>query len=97
MLLGLGTLVVLTQPIAQVVYRNIGEKYGVEYSEDEIRNRFQRAYEQPWTQSVLRWELRRDAKPNYISQFLWASGVKPEDANPAWVARMAGGEHEKLL
>ncbi|KAK9157393.1 hypothetical protein Scep_003967 [Stephania cephalantha] len=49
-----GTLVVPAQPMAQI-YRKIGEKYGVEYSEDEILYRFRRAYGQPWGQSRLRY------------------------------------------
>lgn len=36
------------------IYREIGEKYGVEYSEDEILKRYRRAYEQPWVRSRLR-------------------------------------------
>ncbi|KAK9123283.1 hypothetical protein Sjap_012885 [Stephania japonica] len=49
-----GTLVVPAQPMAQI-YRKIGEKYGVEYSEDEILNRFRWAYGQPWGKSRLRY------------------------------------------
>ncbi|GAB2295598.1 hypothetical protein Dimus_029757 [Dionaea muscipula] len=49
-----GTLVVPSQPTAQI-YRQIGEKYGVEYSEDEILRRYRRAYEQPWGRSRLRY------------------------------------------
>ncbi|KAL2464605.1 Haloacid dehalogenase-like hydrolase (HAD) superfamily protein [Forsythia ovata] len=49
-----GTLVVPSQPMAQI-YRQLGEKYGVEYSEDEILNRYRRAYEQPWGRSRLRY------------------------------------------
>ncbi|CAM8928421.1 unnamed protein product [Rhodiola kirilowii] len=49
-----GTLVVPSQPMAQV-YREIGEKYGVNYSENEILNRYRRAYEQPWGKSSLRY------------------------------------------
>lgn len=49
-----GTLVVPSQPMAQI-YRQIGEKYGVEYSEAEILNRYRRAYEQPWSRSRLRY------------------------------------------
>ncbi|CAH9062528.1 unnamed protein product [Cuscuta europaea] len=49
-----GTLVVPSQPMAQI-YRQIGEKYGVDYSEDEILNRYRRAYEQPWCRSRLRY------------------------------------------
>ncbi|KAG6769110.1 hypothetical protein POTOM_024726 [Populus tomentosa] len=36
------------------IYRQIGEKYGVEYSEDEILNRYRWAYGQPWGRSRLR-------------------------------------------
>ena len=49
-----GTLVVPSQPMAQI-YREIGEKYGVEYSENEILNRYRRAYEKPWGRSRLRY------------------------------------------
>ncbi|GJN07852.1 hypothetical protein PR202_ga25720 [Eleusine coracana subsp. coracana] len=49
-----GTLVVPAQPTAQV-YKSIGEKYGVKYSEDEILMRYRRAYEQPWGGSRLRY------------------------------------------
>ncbi|KAK2970492.1 hypothetical protein RJ640_023675 [Escallonia rubra] len=49
-----GTLVVPSQPMAQI-YREIGEKYGVQYSEGEILNRYRRAYEQPWGKSRLRF------------------------------------------
>ncbi|MQL72397.1 hypothetical protein Taro_004769 [Colocasia esculenta] len=49
-----GTLLVPSQPTAQI-YRKIGEKYGVEYSEDEILNRYRWAYEQPWGHSRLRY------------------------------------------
>ncbi|KAL7169935.1 hypothetical protein ACSBR2_034894 [Camellia fascicularis] len=37
------------------IYRQIGEKYGVEYSEAQILNRYRRAYEQPWGRSRLRY------------------------------------------
>ncbi|OVA04025.1 HAD hydrolase [Macleaya cordata] len=49
-----GTLVVPAQPMAQI-YREIGEKYGVEYSEAEILNRYRWAYGQPWGRSRLRY------------------------------------------
>ncbi|KAG5055065.1 hypothetical protein AAZX31_03G114200 [Glycine max] len=49
-----GTLVLPSQPMAQI-YRKIGEKYGVEYSEDEILFRYRRAYGQPWGKSRLRY------------------------------------------
>ncbi|KAL9267053.1 Haloacid dehalogenase-like hydrolase domain-containing protein, partial [Drosera capensis] len=40
------------------IYRQLGEKYGVEYSEDEILQRYRRAYEQPWGRSRLRtWNI----------------------------------------
>ncbi|KAJ8423193.1 hypothetical protein Cgig2_023384 [Carnegiea gigantea] len=48
-----GTLLVPAQSTAQI-YRQIGEKYGVKYSEDEILSRYRRAYEQPWGRSRLR-------------------------------------------
>jgi hypothetical protein len=37
------------------VYKSIGEKYGVKYSEDEILMRYRRAYEKPWGGSRLRY------------------------------------------
>ncbi|WOL04048.1 N-acylneuraminate-9-phosphatase [Canna indica] len=49
-----GTLVVPSQPMAQI-YRQIGEKYGVKYSEDEILYRYRWAYQQPWGRSRLRY------------------------------------------
>lgn len=39
------------------IYRQIGEKYGVEYSEDEILSRYRIAYGQPWGRSRLRYSL----------------------------------------
>nr|DAD42733.1 TPA_asm: hypothetical protein HUJ06_000963 [Nelumbo nucifera] len=51
-----GTLLVPSQPTAQI-YRQIGEKYGVQYSEDEILNRYRWAYGQPWGRSRLRFAL----------------------------------------
>jgi hypothetical protein len=36
------------------IYRQMGEKYGVEYSEDEILRRYRWAYGQPWGRSRLR-------------------------------------------
>ncbi|KAG8064983.1 hypothetical protein GUJ93_ZPchr0004g38522 [Zizania palustris] len=42
-----GTLLAPTEPMAQV-YRTIGKKYGVKYSEDEILMRYRWAYAQPW-------------------------------------------------
>ncbi|KAF0899055.1 hypothetical protein E2562_012908 [Oryza meyeriana var. granulata] len=47
-----GTLLAPTKPMAQV-YRPIGEKYGVKYSEDKILMRYKRAYAQPWGRSRL--------------------------------------------
>uniref|UniRef100_A0A803MJA1 Haloacid dehalogenase-like hydrolase domain-containing protein 3 n=1 Tax=Chenopodium quinoa TaxID=63459 RepID=A0A803MJA1_CHEQI len=49
-----GTLLVPAQPTAQI-YRQMGEKYGVKYSEDEILNRYRWAYGQPWGRSRLRY------------------------------------------
>nr|AFK47740.1 unknown [Medicago truncatula] len=49
-----GTLVLPSQPMAQI-YRTIGEKYGVNYSEEEILYRYRRAYSQPWGKSRLRY------------------------------------------
>ncbi|XP_028766687.1 haloacid dehalogenase-like hydrolase domain-containing protein 3 [Neltuma alba] len=63
-----GTLVVPSQPMAEI-YRKIGEKYGVEYSEDEILHRYRRAYGQPWGRSRLRYV--NDGRPfwQYIVSF----------------------------
>lgn len=63
-----GTLLVPSQPMAQI-YRKIGEKYGVEYSETEILNRYRRAYAQPWGRSRLRYV--NDGRPfwQYIVSF----------------------------
>ncbi|BAT78494.1 hypothetical protein VIGAN_02117800, partial [Vigna angularis var. angularis] len=41
------------------IYRTIVEKYGVEYSEDEILFRYRRAYGQPWGKSRLRDKRHR--------------------------------------
>lgn len=55
-----GTLVLPSQPAAQI-YRNIGLKYGVSYSEDEILSRYRWAYQQPWPNTRLRF--MDDARP----------------------------------
>ncbi|PKI50862.1 haloacid dehalogenase-like hydrolase domain-containing protein 3 [Punica granatum] len=70
-----GTLVVPSQPMAQI-YRQIGEKYGVEYSEDEILNRYRRAYEQPWGRSRLRYV--NDGRPFW--QFIVSSSTGCSDS-----------------
>uniref|UniRef100_A0A0D6R403 Haloacid dehalogenase-like hydrolase domain-containing protein 3 n=1 Tax=Araucaria cunninghamii TaxID=56994 RepID=A0A0D6R403_ARACU len=49
-----GTLLAPSQPAAQI-YRDIGLKYGVSYSEDEILRRYRWAYQQPWVNSSLRF------------------------------------------
>ncbi|KAL2649741.1 hypothetical protein R1flu_017869 [Riccia fluitans] len=49
-----GTLLIPSQPAAKV-YREIGLKYGVTYSEEEILARYRWAYSQPWSQSRLRY------------------------------------------
>lgn len=63
-----GTLLVPSRPMAQI-YREIGEKYGVKYSEAEILNRYRRAYAQPWGGSRLRYV--NDGRPfwQYIVSF----------------------------
>ncbi|KAJ0977509.1 hypothetical protein J5N97_012983 [Dioscorea zingiberensis] len=53
-----GTLLVPSQPMAQI-YRKIGEKYGVKYSENEILDRYRWAYEQPWGRSRIREKQSR--------------------------------------
>ncbi|CAA3018765.1 haloacid dehalogenase-like hydrolase domain-containing 3 [Olea europaea subsp. europaea] len=70
-----GTLVVPSQPMAQI-YRQIGEKYGVEYSEDEILNRYRRAYEQPWGLSRLRYV--NDGRPFW--QYIVSSSTGCSDS-----------------
>ncbi|KAK8593611.1 hypothetical protein V6N13_042820 [Hibiscus sabdariffa] len=49
-----GTLLAPSQPMAQI-YREMGKKYGVEFSEAEILSRYRRAYAQPWGRSRLRY------------------------------------------
>ena len=39
------------------IYKEIGQKYGVKYSENEILHRYRWAYEQPWRRSSLRSNL----------------------------------------
>ncbi|KAJ8760147.1 hypothetical protein K2173_011003 [Erythroxylum novogranatense] len=70
-----GTLVVPSQPMAQI-YRQIGEKYGVQYSENEILNRYRRAYEQPWGRSRLRYV--NDGKPFW--QYIVSSSTGCSDS-----------------
>lgn len=70
-----GTLVLPSQPMAQI-YRQIGEKYGVEYSETEILNRYRRAYEQPWGRSRLRYV--NDGRPFW--QFIVSSSTGCSDS-----------------
>ncbi|KAL3841293.1 hypothetical protein ACJIZ3_025884 [Penstemon smallii] len=70
-----GTLVVPSQPMAQV-YRQIGEKYGVEYSENEILNRYRWAYEQPWGRSRLRYV--NDGRPFW--QYIVSSSTGCSDS-----------------
>ncbi|GFY98153.1 haloacid dehalogenase-like hydrolase (HAD) superfamily protein [Actinidia rufa] len=82
-----GTLVVPSQPMAQapllslslspeLIYRQIGEKYGVEYSEAEILNRYRRAYEQPWGRSRLRYV--NDGRPFW--QYIVSSSTGCSDS-----------------
>lgn len=70
-----GTLVVPSQPMAQI-YREIGEKYGVEFSEDEILSRYRRAYEQPWGKSRLRYV--NDGRPFW--QYIVSSSTGCSDS-----------------
>uniref|UniRef100_A0A9I9CXE9 Haloacid dehalogenase-like hydrolase domain-containing protein 3 n=1 Tax=Cucumis melo TaxID=3656 RepID=A0A9I9CXE9_CUCME len=77
-----GTLVVPSQPMAQI-YREIGEKYGVNYSEGEILNRYRRAYEKPWGRSRLRstfFDFRyvNDGKPFW--QYIVSSSTGCSDS-----------------
>ncbi|KAJ6852499.1 rhythmically expressed protein isoform X1 [Iris pallida] len=69
-----GTLVVPSQPMAQI-YKTIGEKYGVEYSEKEILDRYRWAYEQPWGRSRLRYV--DDGRPFW--QFIVSSSTGCSD------------------
>ncbi|CAI5469783.1 unnamed protein product [Closterium sp. Yama58-4] len=55
-----GTLVEPSEPVTKV-YADLGRKYGVKYSEDEILQRYRHAYIQPWRKSILRYE--DDARP----------------------------------
>ncbi|XP_010926971.1 uncharacterized protein [Elaeis guineensis] len=69
-----GTLLVPSQPMAQI-YRKFGEKYGVQYSEDEILSRYRWAYEQPWGRSRLRYVA--DGRPFW--QFIVSSSTGCSD------------------
>lgn len=70
-----GTLVVPSQPMAQI-YREIGEKYGVKYSEAEILDRYRWAYGQPWLRSRLRYV--DDGRPFW--QFIVSSSTGCSDS-----------------
>lgn len=70
-----GTLLAPSQPMAQI-YREIGEKYGVQYSEAEILNRYRRAYAQPWGKSRLRYV--NDGRPFW--QYIVSSSTGCSDA-----------------
>lgn len=70
-----GTLVVPSQPMAQI-YRQIGEKYGVKWSEKEILDRYRWAYEQPWGRSRLRYV--DDGRPFW--QFIVSSSTGCSDS-----------------
>ncbi|CAK9184036.1 unnamed protein product [Ilex paraguariensis] len=70
-----GTLVAPSQPMAQI-YRQIGENYGVDYSEDEILIRYRRAYEQPWGRSPRRYV--NDARPFW--QYIVSSSTGCSDS-----------------
>ncbi|ERN16255.1 hypothetical protein AMTRI_Chr01g105170 [Amborella trichopoda] len=70
-----GTLVVPSQPMAQI-YKTIGQKYGVKYSENEILNRYRWAYAQPWALSRLRYV--NDGRPFW--QFIVSSSTGCEDS-----------------
>ncbi|XVE95780.1 hypothetical protein REPUB_Repub02eG0129200 [Reevesia pubescens] len=70
-----GTLLAPSQPTAQI-YREIGEKYGVEFSEAEILNRYRRAYAQPWGRSRLRYV--NDGRPFW--QYIVSSSTGCSDS-----------------
>ncbi|XP_050229213.1 uncharacterized protein LOC126678353 [Mercurialis annua] len=60
----------------QTIYREIGLKYGVNYSENEILNRYRRAYEQPWGRSRLRYV--NDGRPFW--QYIVSSSTGCSDS-----------------
>ncbi|XP_028107024.1 haloacid dehalogenase-like hydrolase domain-containing protein 3 isoform X1 [Camellia sinensis] len=66
-----GTLVLPSQPMAQ-----IGEKYGIQYSETKILNRYRKAYEQPWGRSRLRYV--NDGRPFW--QYIVSSSTGCSDS-----------------
>ncbi|CAL5431179.1 unnamed protein product [Camellia sinensis] len=68
-----GTLVLPSQPM---IYRQIGEKYSIQYSETEILNRYRRAYEQPWGRSRLRYV--NDGRPFW--QYIVSSSTGCSDS-----------------
>lgn len=70
-----GTLLIPSQPMAQI-YREIGEKYGVAYTESEILNRYRWAYQQPWGGSRLRYV--NDGKPFW--QYIVSSSTGCSDS-----------------
>ncbi|CAN6444060.1 unnamed protein product [Victoria cruziana] len=97
-----GTLIVPAQPTAQI-YRSFGQKYGVEYSEDEILRRYRWAYGQPWGRSRLRYVA--DGRPFW--QYIVRSSTGCSDSqyfeelyeyyttDKAW--RLCDPEAEKIL
>ncbi|KAF7819102.1 haloacid dehalogenase-like hydrolase domain-containing protein 3 [Senna tora] len=80
-----GTLVLPSQPMAEI-YRKVGEKYGVKYSEDEILYRYRRAYGQPWGKSRLRAE--GNLKKGVVAMFdmCWTVTLNTyvNDGRPFW-------------
>jgi REG-2-like HAD superfamily hydrolase len=70
-----GTLLIPSQPMAQI-YREIGEKYGVAYTESEILNRYRWAYQQPWGGSRLRYV--KDGRPFW--QYIVSSSTGCSDS-----------------
>jgi REG-2-like HAD superfamily hydrolase len=70
-----GTLFIPSQPMAQI-YREIGEKYGVAYTESEILNRYRWAYQQPWGGSRLRYV--KDGRPFW--QYIVSSSTGCSDS-----------------
>ncbi|BDA50706.1 probable haloacid dehalogenase-like hydrolase domain-containing protein [Coccomyxa sp. Obi] len=50
-----GTLIYPSEPISQV-YLEYARPYGCKFSEKEILDNFRRAFETPWTRSLLRYE-----------------------------------------
>ncbi|KAF7148993.1 hypothetical protein RHSIM_Rhsim03G0102000 [Rhododendron simsii] len=73
---GISHKALMVDAVGTLIYRQIGEKYGVEYSEAEILNRYRWAYEQPWGRSRLRYV--NDGKPFW--QYIVSSSTGCSDS-----------------